>query len=87
MIELNLNKNNPFSHVVPASIVETGNIVLRVVKRRRKRPLLGADGQVEEGGEGVFTIEPVGVVTQTVRFRGEDLLPGRRGEGGRHDVS
>lgn len=68
-IELSLNTKNAFSHPVPAHVSDTGNILMRVVKRRRKQPKLDDQGKVVE--EGVFTMEPVGQVAQTVRFRGE----------------
>jgi hypothetical protein len=66
-IELNLNTRNPFSHPVPGLISQTGNVVLKVVKRKRKKPNLGEDGKVKEG---VFTMEVAGIASQTVRFRG-----------------
>lgn len=70
-IELSLDTKNPFSHPVPAHVSETGNVLFKVVKRRRKQPKLDEHGKVVE--EGVFTMQPVGVVAKTVRFRGEWL--------------
>ena len=67
-IELNLNPTNKFHHPVPAAILESGNIVMRVVKRRRKRPKLDEHGC--EVDAGIYTMEAVGVATRTVRFRG-----------------
>ncbi|KAL8283271.1 hypothetical protein RQP46_006049 [Phenoliferia psychrophenolica] len=67
-IELNLNPKAKFSHPVQAGILDSGNIIMKVVKRRRKRPKLAEDGSLEE--EGIYTMEAVGVATKTVRFRG-----------------
>lgn len=71
-LELSLNTRNPFSHPVPALIADTGNVLMRVVKRRRKNPKRDEQGKVVE--EGIYTISPVGVVSKTARFRGA-LLP------------
>lgn len=67
VIELSLNAKNPFFHPVQANVLETGNIVLKVVRRRRKKPKRGEDGELEVG---VFSIEVAGVATRTVRLRG-----------------
>lgn len=67
-IELNLNPKNPFHHPVPAAVVQTGNVVLRVTKRRRKQPTRDEQGNIVE--EGVYKMQVVGVASQTVRFRG-----------------
>lgn len=71
-IELNLSPSNTFTHTIPAVISQTSNIVLKVVKRRRKRPKLDQDGLVME--EGVFEVQVAGVVKQSVRFRGMLVL-------------
>lgn len=81
-IELSLNPKNRFHHPVQSTILESGNIVMKIVKRRRKRPKLGDDGR--EVDAGVFTMEAVGVASKTVRFRGKSSSgacagPGRRG--------
>lgn len=68
-IELSLNTKNAFSHPLPAHVSETGNVLMRVVKRRRKQPKLDEHGAVVE--EGVFSVQAVGMVSKTVRFRGE----------------
>ena len=68
-IELSLNPKNVFSHPIQGHVVPTGNILLKVVKRRRKKPRLGNDGSVVE--EGIYTIETMGIVGKTVRFRCE----------------
>jgi general transcription factor 3C polypeptide 5 (transcription factor C subunit 1) len=68
-IEYSLNSANPFAHPVPAFVTHTGNVVLKVTKRRRKVPKVDAEGNVVESG--VFKAEVCGVCTKTVRFRGE----------------
>lgn len=78
VIELSLNPKNHFFHPVQANVVETGNIVLKVVRRRRKTPKRGADGQLEVG---VFSVEVAGVASRTVRLRGA-LRCCASGEGG-----
>lgn len=72
-LELSLNTRSPFSHPVPAHVADTGNVLMRVVKRRRKVPKRDEQGKVVE--EGIYTLTPVGVVTKTARFRGALLLP------------
>ncbi|GAA5832249.1 hypothetical protein JCM11251_004294 [Rhodosporidiobolus azoricus] len=66
-IELNLQPDNPFFHTIPAHTTKANNVVMKIVKKRRKKPSRDEQGRVIE--EGVFTIEPVGIETQTVRFR------------------
>jgi general transcription factor 3C polypeptide 5 (transcription factor C subunit 1) len=64
LLELNFRPDNPFSHPVPGEVVATNNLLVKVVKRKRRK--LGQDGTV-----GAYTIEALGVITKTVRFRGE----------------
>ncbi|SCV68525.1 BQ2448_646 [Microbotryum intermedium] len=68
-IELQLNRGpkGVYTHPVPATIISGANIVLRVTKRRRKRPLRDAQGNIVE--TGVYSIEPLGVASQNIRFR------------------
>ncbi|KAI0662974.1 RNA polymerase III transcription factor IIIC subunit-domain-containing protein [Cubamyces menziesii] len=70
LLELRLRPGNPYAHPIPGEIVPTSNIVLKVVKRRRRRK----DGQEFEGGQqdgavGEYTVEAVGTVPKTARFR------------------
>ncbi|KAK4705743.1 general transcription factor 3C polypeptide 5 (transcription factor C subunit 1), partial [Phenoliferia sp. Uapishka_3] len=67
-IELNLNGSNKFHHPVQAGVLDSGNVVMKVVKRRRKRPKVDESGQ--EIDAGFYTIEAIGVASKTVRFRG-----------------
>ncbi|KAG1863336.1 RNA polymerase III transcription factor IIIC subunit-domain-containing protein [Suillus tomentosus] len=61
LLELNLRPGNPFAHPIPGDIVSTNNILLKVVRRKRRNP----------NGEcvGEFTAEAVGVIPKTARFR------------------
>lgn len=63
LLELNLRPGNPFAHPIPGDIVSTNNILLKVVRRKRRNP----------NGEcvGEFTAEAVGVIPKTARFRSE----------------
>lgn len=70
LLELNLRPDNPFSHPIPGDLVATNSIVLKVVKRRRKKPEAGASTSGDAAGTvGEYTTEAVGVVHKTVRFR------------------
>ena len=69
LLELNFRPDNPFSHPVPGDIVPTNNILLRVVKRKRRR--LNPDGTTETVGE--YTASAVGVIPKTARFRSRYL--------------
>ncbi|GAA5834129.1 hypothetical protein JCM9279_004225 [Rhodotorula babjevae] len=66
-LELDLDPDNRWLHSVPGHIATGANIVCRVIKRRRKVPKRDEHGQVVE--EGVYSIQPVGHLQQTVRFR------------------
>ncbi|EJF63038.1 hypothetical protein DICSQDRAFT_179694 [Dichomitus squalens LYAD-421 SS1] len=65
LLELRLRPGNPYAHPIPGEVVHTSNIVLKVVKRRRKRK----DGDPGDGAIGEYTVEAVGVVPKTARFR------------------
>ncbi|KAG2152028.1 RNA polymerase III transcription factor IIIC subunit-domain-containing protein [Suillus cothurnatus] len=60
-LELNLRPGNPFAHPIPGDIVSTNNILLKVVRRKRRHP----DGECV----GEFTAEVVGIIPKTARFR------------------
>lgn len=49
------------------------NVLMRVVKRTRTRETRDHDGTVHPIGSGVYTLEPIGLIDQTVRFRGQSL--------------
>ena len=67
-LELRCRPENPFAHPIAGEVVQTNSILLRVVKRRRKR----ATGTERDPGPiGEYTVEPVGLVPGTARFRGE----------------
>lgn len=67
ILELNLRPGNPFAHPIPGEIIPTNNLVLKVVKRRRKRK----DGEATADGPaiGEYTVQAVGVIPKTARFR------------------
>ncbi|KAM6504022.1 RNA polymerase III transcription factor (TF)IIIC subunit domain containing protein [Amanita muscaria] len=59
ILELSLRPSNPFAHQISGEVAATNNILFRVVKKKRK-----------DNGQGEYTIEAVGVIHKTVRFRG-----------------
>ncbi|KAH7930260.1 hypothetical protein BV22DRAFT_1028484 [Leucogyrophana mollusca] len=67
LLELNLRPGNPFSHPIPGDIVATNNILLKVVKRKRRKPIDDTTGGEQVIGE--YTAEAVGVIPKTARFR------------------
>ncbi|KAJ7068080.1 RNA polymerase III transcription factor IIIC subunit-domain-containing protein [Mycena amicta] len=64
-LELNLRPGNPFSHPIPGDVVPTTNLVLKVVKRKRKNRM-----QVDGELLGEYTAQVLGSTSKTVRFRG-----------------
>jgi general transcription factor 3C polypeptide 5 (transcription factor C subunit 1) len=66
-LELNMRPGNPFSHPIPGEVLPSSNILMKVVKRRRKKRLLNGDEELV----GEYTIEAVGVIPKTARFRSE----------------
>jgi len=70
-LELRYRPDNPFAHPIAGEVVQTNSILLKVVKRRRKR-VEGTSGDGQGAGPvGEYTIEPVGLIPGTARFRGE----------------
>ncbi|KAG8765670.1 General transcription factor 3C polypeptide 5, partial [Serendipita sp. 397] len=82
-IDLPLKENDPFAHPAAGQTVATQNLVLRIVKRRRRKQQVERDGSedhMRDRGsshsgtstkqiEGVFTAEVVGISQKTMRFR------------------
>lgn len=66
LLELRLRAENPFSHPVAGEVVGTSNILLKVVTRKRKRLRTIHDN-------GDFTVEAIGTISKTARFRGLTL--------------
>ncbi|KAJ7699882.1 RNA polymerase III transcription factor IIIC subunit-domain-containing protein [Mycena rosella] len=64
-VELRLRPRNPFAHPVPGDVVPTNNLVLKVVKRKRKNRMDADDG----APQGEYRVEVVGSTSKTVRFR------------------
>jgi hypothetical protein len=77
IVELRLRPENPFAHPIAGEIVPTNNLLLKVIKRRRKRrPVEGAAEETTtdvEGAVGEYTAEVVGSIPKTVRFRSERI--------------
>ena len=69
LLELNFRPDNSFSHPLPGDLVPTNNILLKVVKRRLKRPPDDDGSQKDITGE--YTATAVGVIPKTARFRSE----------------
>ncbi|KAI9001131.1 RNA polymerase III transcription factor IIIC subunit-domain-containing protein [Trametes punicea] len=67
LLELRLRPGNPYAHPIPGEIVPTNNILLKVVKRRRKKK--DGDAAGGDGAVGEYTIEAVGSIPKTARFR------------------
>ncbi|KAG6833759.1 hypothetical protein H0H87_001191 [Tephrocybe sp. NHM501043] len=62
LLELKLRPDQPFAHPVPGDVVPTNNILLKVVKKRRK-------DRLEDGPIGEYIAEVVGIIPKTARFR------------------
>jgi general transcription factor 3C polypeptide 5 (transcription factor C subunit 1) len=71
LIELALRPGQPFAHPIPGDVVGTNNILLKVVKRRRKRRI---DQDWDDGAIGEYTAEAIGIIPKTARFRSECYL-------------
>ncbi|RDX53075.1 hypothetical protein OH76DRAFT_1453987 [Lentinus brumalis] len=65
LLELRLRPGNPYAHPVSGEVVPTSNIVLKVVKRKRRRK----EGSLDDGSIGEYTVQAVGVIPKTARFR------------------
>ncbi|KPV78418.1 uncharacterized protein RHOBADRAFT_50887 [Rhodotorula graminis WP1] len=66
-LQLDFDPANRWLHSIPGNVATGANIVCRVIKRRRKVPKRDEHGQVVD--EGVYSIQPVGHLQHTVRFR------------------
>ncbi|PPQ95507.1 hypothetical protein CVT26_008535 [Gymnopilus dilepis] len=65
LLELSLRPENPFAHPIPGDVVGANNLLLKVVKRKRKRSAENSDAPPI----GEYTAEVVGVMSKTARFR------------------
>jgi general transcription factor 3C polypeptide 5 (transcription factor C subunit 1) len=66
LLELSFRSKDPFAHPIPGDVIPANNLLLKVVKRKRKSP----DSEVI----GDFTAEIVGIVSKTARFRSASFL-------------
>ncbi|KAF8076188.1 RNA polymerase III transcription factor IIIC subunit-domain-containing protein [Lyophyllum atratum] len=66
LMELKLRPDQPFAHPVPGDVVATNNILLKVVKKRRRKR---TDEGMDDGAIGEYTAEAVGIIPKTARFR------------------
>jgi len=72
LLELSMQPENPFSHPIPGDVIGANNLLLKVVKRRRKtRPDADVSGSSTsaDGSMGDYTAEICGIVAKTGRFR------------------
>jgi general transcription factor 3C polypeptide 5 (transcription factor C subunit 1) len=64
LLELNLRPGNPFSHPVPGDVCAANNILMKVVKRKRR---------IAGEQEGEYTAEVAGVIPKVARFRSKRI--------------
>lgn len=69
-LELRYRPDNPFAHPVAGEVVQTNSILLKIVKRRRKRVEEASTDEQGASSAGEYTVEPVGLIPGTARFRG-----------------
>lgn len=69
LLELSLRPDNPFAHPIPGDVVGANNLVLKVVKRKRKSSAVPRP--VGDDLVGEYTAQVVGIMSKTVRFRSE----------------
>ncbi|KAJ3091218.1 tau 95 subunit of transcription factor TFIIIC [Quaeritorhiza haematococci] len=65
-LELRYRPEDMFSHPISGDVINTSNLLLKVTRRRRKRPIPGADPSENQQTK----MEIVGVINKTCRFRG-----------------
>ena len=70
-LELRYRPDNPFAHPIAGEVVQTNSILLKVAKRKRKRVAGTSTDEQDAGPIGEYTVEPVGLIPGTARFRGE----------------
>jgi general transcription factor 3C polypeptide 5 (transcription factor C subunit 1) len=68
LLELHLRPEDPFAHPIAGEIVSTSGVIVKVVKKKRKRPM--GEDVTPDTMTGHFTVAPVGIVAKTARFRG-----------------
>lgn len=73
LLELSFRSNDPFAHPIPGDVVPANNLLLKVVKRKRKS--CSSASSSKDSAIGEFTANIVGVISKTARFRSEFSLP------------
>jgi general transcription factor 3C polypeptide 5 (transcription factor C subunit 1) len=71
LVDLNFRPKNPFSHPVPGDVTSTNNLLLKVVKRKRRRLNVSQAPSGEVDCDGEYIAEVVGDIPKTLRFRSE----------------
>jgi general transcription factor 3C polypeptide 5 (transcription factor C subunit 1) len=72
LLELSFRSNDPFAHPIPGDIVPANNLLLKIIKRKRR--LCTSAGSSKDGAIGEFTAEITGIVSKTARFRSASLV-------------
>lgn len=70
-VDLKLKDNDPYAHPPNGQVVTTQNLVMKVVRRKRKVQRPKADDSSETEPYGQFTVQVLGLAQKTLRFRSE----------------
>ena len=68
-VDLRLKDSDPYAHPPSGQVVTTQNLLIKVVRRRRKSE---ASASGEPGGQ--FTVQVLGLAQKTLRFRSEHAV-------------
>ncbi|KND00444.1 transcription factor TFIIIC subunit TFC1 [Spizellomyces punctatus DAOM BR117] len=69
VLELRYRPTDPFSHPINGDIINTGNLLLKVTRRRKKRKGTKAHSPPMEESPADVKTQIIGTVTKTCRFR------------------
>lgn len=69
LLELSFRPDNPFMHPVPGDVVPANNLLLKIVKRKRKAPVDAMSVDDSKRVIGEYTAEVIGILSKTARFR------------------
>jgi general transcription factor 3C polypeptide 5 (transcription factor C subunit 1) len=70
-VDLKLKDNDPYAHPPNGQVVATQNLVMKVVRRKRKVQRPKVDNSSETEPHGQFTVQVLGLAQKTLRFRSE----------------